>query len=1238
MAAEQQEEATAEVAAAGPTSQQIDWEALWVEEAGPELEEEDLALAADLFTCLDKNDDGVLQRRELTVFRNALDAACVSDLFEVEDCDGEDDEDSQVVDPAAWVAFHVAALTSFGRGQWRQALEGVAAVCRVTRSSVPCEEPFVLTVGDNGKIVSTWFSRSEMTPEEKAACRALKDAEGWRCLSCEAEALENQTEKKQPLMRSLSYDTTQKPTAVGRATSWHNLELQCSSRSASKAETMTPVAEEDVASRDGSKSVSPAPTMSTTAGGTSRATSSSSSPWTRKTFSGGFNRPKPAPSPEPEPRKQCSTLTAMLSHRALRPLRKRVLVGDRVVVENVTKGVAKQSDLGMAGTVKEVYIPEKAVVKEEWCRVVITAEQDGHSSHEVVVPVRNVASLKVPLHPGDSVEAHRQVRGRMGEKTKGISRGTVLGVGGDQAHKVEISFGPRDTERVPLSWVTRAEMSAWTQVMRQAPHSTLLFLLCDLNLRPSTSADEAELEDRLRRDFEPHGRFRYVGDLMEPPDSPGASPRGLSSPRGLGSPRCVSNSLDRLRSGKSFQLTEQQDASDSAPPGSLRARRNSSDQNMLSPLGDSRRLAIGDTGKVLSFDLDAMMAEVMPDRKKHLRLKVAFEALEPDGNDLPVAAKSGPTKMHTFAEDPPILAAVKASDTTELRKRLAEAPFSEMVRTLLEDSLDADGNTPFHAVVYERSKEMWKILWSTLQNALISAPGGGQDVCRKALALTNDWGRSPLWIALESREAEFCQLLLLAGASAEQEAPVITEGEETDDLCPHEFCGGPGLVPPGIEYKVTFYSTTPSCGLKFGHPGGPTRQDDAVFEVVRSFGEAAGACVMAGDLLLSIEDKPASECGTFRRLERSLATADRPLTLHFRKGEGLQLRPLHRACELGCDDIVQLLLDYSADPVWRDACGRSALDRAVRQKNRSSTADAKQAFERCIAKLIEAGASEENCVTVLDADGSSQPFEPPDHWSVCPEMRLQGRFWLSIEDVSSETVLVEHFQRVIDRSLGTIGGRRIATKDRRDGPAPISLTVERVQRVQNVACLREYLHRRHLMRQQAKNTRGHPILQVEDLKVKVDYGILAANSDAISPLDTSLNEVFLFHGTSPKGASGIAHEDFMLALAGSAAGSAFGKGIYFAEDCMKADEYTAEAKDAHPFAGLRPMLLCRVLLGRMLVSEESDVSYEITSVMQGHHDSLCADRKAAVGTFREFIVFDEDQACAEYILWYRRRT
>eukprot|EP00971_Amphidinium_carterae_P186695 3706024-Amphidinium_carterae.1 len=91
-------------------------------------------------------------------------------------------------------------------------------------------------------------------------------------------------------------------------------------------------------------------------------------------------------------------------------LQKRVLVGDKVVVENVSKGVAKPSDLGMSGIVKEwlvlcatvrqVYVPEKAVVKETWCRAVITVEQDGFSSHEAVNLCR-VVLLAVDLRAFD---------------------------------------------------------------------------------------------------------------------------------------------------------------------------------------------------------------------------------------------------------------------------------------------------------------------------------------------------------------------------------------------------------------------------------------------------------------------------------------------------------------------------------------------------------------------------------------------------------------------------------------------------------------------------------------------------------------------------------------------------------------------------------------------------------------------------------------------------------------------
>merc|ERR1719353_2844521 len=109
-----------------------------------------------------------------------------------------------------------------------------------------------------------------------------------------------------------------------------------------------------------------------------------------------------------------------------------------------------------------------------------------------------------------------------------------------------------------------------------------------------------------------------------------------------------------------------------------------------------------------------------------------------------------------------------------------------------------------------------------------------------------------------------------------------------------------------------------------------------------------------------------------------------------------------------------------------------------------------------------------------------------------------------------------------------------------------------------------------------------------DLKVRLNYSKLIDKEGAASPLDKKLNEVWLLHGTSPEGALKIAGEDWDLQMAGSGAGSAFGAGIYFAEDAIKSDEYTQEAPAGHEFAGLRPLLLCRVLLGRCLVTEDEE--------------------------------------------------
>ena len=60
----------------------------------------------------------------------------------------------------------------------------------------------------------------------------------------------------------------------------------------------------------------------------------------------------------------------------------------------------------------------------------------------------------------------------------------------------------------------------------------------------------------------------------------------------------------------------------------------------------------------------------------------------------------------------------------------------------------------------------------------------------------------------------------------------------------------------------------------------------------------------------------------------------------------------------------------------------------------------------------------------------------------------------------------------------------------------------------------------------------------------------------LGALDDEVGERWLLHGTGGTGLMGITDDDFRLDLSGSNAGEFFGKGVYLAESCAKADEYT----------------------------------------------------------------------------------
>merc|ERR1712080_112942 len=54
-------------------------------------------------------------------------------------------------------------------------------------------------------------------------------------------------------------------------------------------------------------------------------------------------------------------------------------------------------------------------------------------------------------------------------------------------------------------------------------------------------------------------------------------------------------------------------------------------------------------------------------------------------------------------------------------------------------------------------------------------------------------------------------------------------------------------------------------------------------------------------------------------------------------------------------------------------------------------------------------------------------------------------------------------------------------------------------------------------------------------------------------LNTKINEFYLWHGSSSSGALGVAEDGFRLDLAGTNAGTMFGRGAYFAECSSKSD-------------------------------------------------------------------------------------
>lgn len=246
-------------------------------------------------------------------------------------------------------------------------------------------------------------------------------------------------------------------------------------------------------------------------------------------------------------------------------------------------------------------------------------------------------------------------------------------------------------------------------------------------------------------------------------------------------------------------------------------------------------------------------------------------------------------------------------------------------------------------------------------------------------------------------------------------------------------------------------------------------------------------------------------------------------------------------------------------------------------------------------------------------EGSGLEFDPAD------KVNLVAQVELGDEEL-------ENIQRLLDTSF-----RKRYTRDRRGGKVPDRLKVRKGVRVQNAQNWVEYKTRQEEIRRDLEKLREDDSEVVDSVDSLKTAGCLP-DSD-LYQLEEGTNSAWLFHGTTEAAAECICRGDFRVNLAGSNAGTLFGHGVYLAESCSKSDEYSSENDD-----GLRCLLVCRAVLGNVNYCDEKrpDVNDLVNSCVCGPFHSVLGDREKVHNTFREFIVYDDNQVYPEYIVWYTR--
>ncbi|CAE8644787.1 unnamed protein product [Polarella glacialis] len=255
----------------------------------------------------------------------------------------------------------------------------------------------------------------------------------------------------------------------------------------------------------------------------------------------------------------------------------------------------------------------------------------------------------------------------------------------------------------------------------------------------------------------------------------------------------------------------------------------------------------------------------------------------------------------------------------------------------------------------------------------------------------------------------------------------------------------------------------------------------------------------------------------------------------------------------------------------------------------------------------------------------------PENWDVELMLRdRRGSKFVAKCRVEDKAVL-KYFQRLLDSTF-----RKVVTRDRKGGNMPERLRLVKVTEVANNKLWISCMARQEAIRRELRTDgKGMMMVKADTNLSEIDTTADQDGSCFSGPaLDPSVNEVILFHGTIDiAAAAAITTSDFWIYFASSTAGTPYGRGLYLAENCSKSDEYARPEK-----GGNRTLLVCRTTLGHPLYTDQvsPDPRKCEDACLKGPRHSVLGDRRKCRGTFREFVIFDEEQVCASHILSYRR--